>query len=780
MPRPARNSRPNLLLRSLGILALASAAGLPAWLKVNAAEEKTDPRPPAIHAVTPVVTLPASQAAAAPDAQAATVTATDSALEVRKVDQSPADPKPDAGQSETAPPPTAATPSNTLRAEAGSVAPRNPAAPGDSPDHPLRIPLVIQPGPPHDAEPSGITEQAPAADPTLEADGAPRADSNPANDTAGAENPGDSRSSSTVDSIAEKIAATVAKPIKFGAQLPKLPTMEVAPVYFHGVQPGATTRGELIRQWGDATPERRADGSSEWLYTVPPYPKVTVTLTGKIVASITAKLKEPVDSHVLLDRLKLKETEGLPVRDESGELLGAAFPEKGLMLSFVPGTQSVTQMLLETIDPEPFLSRAALEQLWHPQRSLRDLEYALKLDSKCARAYDLRAQILLQAGRLADALQAAEHAAHFDPENSSYTLDRAEILGRMDHRAEALRLTKEVVAQADLPPALKAHALCQLGDLTLAATHDDKHALELHLAAIKAAEPLISDTHQAVRRQAKQVLLDAHLGAANDIAWGVWQQKARVVPKWLAQANDLARDLIEHEDADPEIRLKVAREALFAAAGSRGAWDTADWIQLAQDTATTLLETTDDPLRRKWLEWELGLALSNLLEFESQHGRNEQTLGDALRALQHLNEGATYRQPTAEDGYLVGRLYFQVGVICAVRRKDHATAVTWFEQALPWFDGALPPSVAAQPGRTGDMLVSMGISFWEIGRRDEGLRLTQRGADLIASAVKSRQLSAQALAIPYGNLAAMHRTLGHAEQARQFAELAESHDVKRR
>jgi tetratricopeptide (TPR) repeat protein len=193
-----------------------------------------------------------------------------------------------------------------------------------------------------------------------------------------------------------------------------------------------------------------------------------------------------------------------------------------------------------------------------------------------------------------------------------------------------------------------------------------------------------------------------------------------------------------------------------------------------------LLETTEDPLRRKWLEWELGLALSNLLEFESQGGLNEQTLGDALRALKHLNEGAAYRQPTAEDGYLVGRLYFQVGVICAVRRKDHATAVTWFEQALPWFDGSLPASVAAQPGRSGDMLVSMGISFWEIGRREEGVRLTQRGADLLASAVKARQLSSQALAIPYGNLAAMHRTLGHADKARQFAELAESHDVKRR
>jgi tetratricopeptide (TPR) repeat protein len=319
-----------------------------------------------------------------------------------------------------------------------------------------------------------------------------------------------------------------------------------------------------------------------------------------------------------------------------------------------------------------------------------------------------------------------------------------------------------------------------LGDLVFASAHDDKQALKLHESAIKSAEPLMGDSHQAIRRQAKQVLIDAHLGAANDIAWGTWQQKARVVPKWLAQANELARDLVEQEEGDPEVRLKVAREALFAAAGSRGAWDSADWIQLAQDTAATLLDATDDPLRRQLLEWELGLALANVLEFEALHGLNERTLGDALRALKHLDAGASYRQPTPEDGYLVGRLYFQVGVVYAVARKDHATAVTWFEQATPWFDRPLPPSVGSNPGRQGDMLVSMGISFWEIGRREEGLRLTQRGADLISKAVAAKQLEGQSLAIPYGNLAAMHRALGHVDRAREYTELALEHDSKRR
>jgi tetratricopeptide (TPR) repeat protein len=792
------------------IIALLGAAVSPALFKAGAAEEKTDPSPPALRQLVPVITVPVTRAPEEPSSEAGTATATDSVLQPHVAARPPDDPKPDTATPNAATP-DAAQNDTAPSGQAQGVRPAMPYKPDPSdkqavdppprlnagagavqaivPERPIRIPLVNEP------EPAHVTEPAPDARSTLDAEPNQDTDATSGNGAAagtgtssgidsatatGADAGADTGTPHGLRPASEKSTTAVARPIRFGAGLPKLPAMDVAPVYFRGVQPGATTRGELVRQWGDATPGRRKDGLNEWLYTVPPYPKVTVTLTGQIVATITAKLKEPVESTVLIDRLKLQQLQGLPVLDDAGELLGNAFPEQGLMLSFAPGTHLVTQMLLETIDPEPFLARAVVQQQWHPQRSLRDLDYALKLDPKSARAHDLRAQILLDAGRLTDALQAADLAVHFDPQNSSYSLDRAEILGRLDRRGEAVQLTKDVVALADLPAVLKAHALCQLGDLTMAVAHEDKQALQFHLAAIKAAEPLIGDSHQAVRREAKRVLVDAHLGAANDIAWGLWQQKGRVVPKWLAQANELARDLIDNEQADPAIRLKVAREALSAAAGSRGAWDSSDWVQVARSTAATLLDATDDPLRQRTLEWELGVALANLLEFEPQRGVNERTLRDAVRALKLLESGAMYRQSSAEDGYLVGRLYFQVGVCYAVAKGDHATAVTWFEQASPWFNHPLPTAIAASPGRHGEMLVSMGISYWEIARREDGLRLTQLGTDLISQAVKARQLDPQSLTIPYGNLAAMHRALGHPEQAKEFAELALGHESKRR
>ena len=650
--RPAR-------LRVVGIIAVMAAILSTALWKVSSAEENNTPPPPALWAVNPVVKQPAAPAAG-DSSDGAIVTATDSptsldvhhdaeasrqavpaattpsdeALSIKSLsdggtDQQAQSPKPD----DDLPSPIAKNPTRRLESE-----------------QPLRIPLVDQPEPQH------VSAPATDARSTLDTDSPAAGDPIGAETNSAATAPRGEASPYSVDANIEKLAAAAAKAIRFGTDLPLLPIMEVAPAYFRGVQPGATTRAELIRQWGDATPGRRSDGSSEWLYAVPPYPKVTVTLSGQIVATITAKLKEPVDSHVLMQRLKLKEGQGLPVVDDAGIVLGSAFPEKGLLLSYAPGTQTVSEMLLETIDPEPFLARAALEQLWHPQRSLRDVDFALKLDPKSGRAYDLRAEILMQAGRLGEALQAADKATHCDPQNSAYTLVRAEILGRLDRATEAVRMTKSVVEQADLPPALKAQALCQLGDLMLGAMHEDKQALEFHLAAIKAAEPLIADAHQAVRRQAKHVLLDAHLRRANDIAWGVWQQKARVVPKWLAQASEIARDLIEHEDADPEVRLKVLPTTAAVGGGrEQGVLGIRpDWIQLAQETGNTLLETTDDHLRRAWLEWELGVALSNLLEFESQRGLNDQTLGDAAPFARAFERGGDV-PPTDSGRWLPGR-----------------------------------------------------------------------------------------------------------------------------
>ena len=370
----------------------------------------------------------------------------------------------------------------------------------------------------------------------------------------------------------------------------------------------------------------------------------------------------------------------------------------------------------------------------------------------------------------------------FDAKNPAYLLSRAQIVGRLGHPAEAARITRDIIARTDLPPLLKARAQCQLADLTVATHGEDQQAVDLRLAAIKTATPLVDDHRVGIRRQAKRVLLDAHLGAANDIAWGAWQQKPQIVPKWIRQADTLAVDLIEHEEADPALRLEVARQAIHAAAGTHGKWNPSEWAHLANDTGKKLLDSADDSLRRERIQWELGLTLSDSLEVAQGRGMNERSLADGMAALADMRQGVRHRQPLAEDLDRLGWVYYRVGVIHAVVKKDHAAAVTWFDRALPLLERPSASTNMGRPniGRQGEALVSMGISYWETGNREDALRLTEQGVKRMDQAVAAKQLDDKALAIPYGNLATMHRELGHEDKARSFADLAAQHETQRR
>ena len=67
--------------------------------------------------------------------------------------------------------------------------------------------------------------------------------------------------------------------------------------------------------------------------------------------------------------------------------------------------------------------------------------------------------------------------------------------------------------------------------------------------------------------------------------------------------------------------------------------------------------------------------------------------------------------------------------------------------------------------RHGEAFVGMGVSYWEAGQREKAVALTQKGVGWMEQAAKQGTLDRSALAVPYSNLAAMHRKLGADNQA---------------
>lgn len=558
---------------------------------------------------------------------------------------------------------------------------------------------------------------------------------------------------------------------------PPYPAASVQAASFGGVQPNVTTAEELTEKWGQGQEQSHQDNQTVLRFSRPSFPQVDVTLVAGVVRSIAINLDQSIPTATLARELQLDQVRPVDIPDDSGELLGQAYPERGVLFSITPDGKRVSQVLLDKIDLSTFLLRAEINLESHMRASLADINYVLSEQPKNARALWLRSRVMCEMARYDEAQHDVEAAVASD-KDPLYRLTRAEILSYKSHYDDAISETKDVLAIGDLPRIVRAKALCQLGDLMAASpVHDYKGAMDEHLAAIKLADPLSIDKHLAVRRPAKLLLMDAHLAVANDIACGVWQQKEKVVPRWLERARAYAEDSIAHEDTDPALRLRLAKGALAACAGAEGKIDSVPWARMALQAGKPLVSVCDDPWTKLALQWQLGVALSDGLSSDELRGAVQHAMPNTALTITYMETGAKGRRETAVDDFRFGWLYYRLGALHAVQRSDHKTAVAWYEKAFPLLDRPIPPTLRTQQGHYGEWLVSMGISYWEEGNRAFALQVTDAGAQHVQEAIRRKLMDDNALAIPYGNLAFMHEALGHNDEAQNFAKLAAKYET---
>ena len=371
-----------------------------------------------------------------------------------------------------------------------------------------------------------------------------------------------------------------------------------------------------------------------------------------------------------------------------------------------------------------------------PEFSLHDAEQAIKLQPGNARAQWLRSRALTSLGQHDQAVVAAAEAVRLEPRDARYQVTKAQALQQSGHVAEAVAEAEKAIALSEQRPHVKARAVCLLGDLKGAGPHPDyKQALQLHTQALQAADALIADKHPAIRVAAKEVLLDAHLGALHDISWGAWREKERSAENWIAKATEIAQDLIRTEDGSDEYRFRVNAKALSADVGLQGKLDPAQWAKEAVRSGEVLIAAAPEPGRKAELQWQVAMSLYDAMQVYQMRANQDEALRQGELAISYLEKsGRQGKSPSA--AYLLGRAYFRMGAVYANNRKDHRTAVNWFEKAIPLLGKTPPREAMVDLGRLGDSFVSMGVSYWSAGYRKKAVALTQHGADLIEEAVR--------------------------------------------
>ena len=90
-------------------------------------------------------------------------------------------------------------------------------------------------------------------------------------------------------------------------------------------------------------------------------------------------------------------------------------------------------------------------------------------------------------------------------------------------------------------------------------------AISFDNRAIALADTLATSKNVKERRAAKEVLIEAHLAIARQIASNKFNNKLESVSQWIGRASGLAEDMIAHDGGSVELRLLVARKSLDVA-----------------------------------------------------------------------------------------------------------------------------------------------------------------------------------------------------------------------
>jgi len=551
--------------------------------------------------------------------------------------------------------------------------------------------------------------------------------------------------------------------------------VSLEPLAFNGVKIGVTTVADVAKAWGAPRQSNQQETIIQQTFVVEPFERLEATFYRGVILSATVVLREGLPLDDVAKRLEVSSFEAATLRDLNGTLVGRVYPERGVTLLYSAGAdRKIAQIVLDALEAHPFVLRGEQYLNRKPSRALADADLAIQVDDQSEHAWRLRGEALLQLDQIEDALAAAQKATTFAGTHPASRLLESRCLARRGERTAATAKAQEALKLATDRPEWRARALCDLGDLLVLGTpQESQQALTTFQQAIQAAEPQLRNTIFETRRLAAEGMIAAHIGAANAVAHGAWQNKPLAVSRWLERAVQLSQDLYPEEpDRTVDWTFAIGVNATETAVHLNGQLDVRSWVDDCRTLAEQRLADVTDVGDRLAILRKLVLAYDNVAVSAQRRNDADAALKYAQQALAIWQQVVDQYGLTAADKELFGRLNFRLGSLHALLKSDHAQAVAWFDKARPNLELAVDKHISADPGALGETMVSMAVSYWTIGQQQLALDMTQSGLRWMERGVEIGSLDRGALAVPYGNLARMFQHTGDTQRAASYEELA--------
>ena len=211
---------------------------------------------------------------------------------------------------------------------------------------------------------------------------------------------------------------------------------------------------------------------------------------------------------------------------------------------------------------------------------------------------------------------------------------------------------------------------------------------------------------------------------------------------------------------------------MAAYVGLRGGIDPEPTVKAVVGTGNELIAAARDPVHKAQLQWDLGMALYDAVQIC-------QMRSDHDNALKYGEQAAEYLAKANETKHIAG---FGLPAGPALLPAGHASTRCATTTIAPRSPGSTRPFRcwnARRPRNSPPIWAATArrSSAWAFptGKPASGRKavaLTEKGIKWMEQAVKQGTLDRSALAVPYNNLAAMHRKLGSTDKADRFQEMA--------
>jgi len=561
---------------------------------------------------------------------------------------------------------------------------------------------------------------------------------------------------------------------------------------FQGVMPGVTPNSKIVELLGEPRAKIETGGRVVNVYAIEPYDRVGIVLRGDVADSIHLHYKQPLNLKQAASELGLDSATAVTQTTSAAHEFLLTWPDEGISLHFQrsAGVDVVSRVAFTTAQPDAFLLRGLNRQWRDYNGALHDARAVQSLDPRREEAYRLEAQVALRMGQTAVAKKAIAEALAVTSATIDLLLLQVQVTTAANELDGLMRRIRAIRNDVQLPALTRAKAAFAMGQInTKLSSPNYKQAFSFHSEANQRARELLKSSELAEQFGALELMVNAHLAIAHDIAFGEYtaEEKNRAVPKWIELSWKFTAHLLANNYHDQALGLDVCRSSLELLKKLEKSVPLEVWEERITQQAASVLQLKGTSTEfMDHMRWQQAMALyhATIIARQGKDGNRVQQLGLAAYQLFRGSLTATTKtdhwDSTPTKAAMIG-LCYTLGSVEAIDNLDHVKAIQWYGQALQYLDTPNIQQFAAEHatkqsiglGWHGERLVSMGLSYWSTGNKTQGLRLTQQGIAWIETAVRDHGFPNHHLKIPYSNLAVMTKSL---EQRQDIQNIANGDD----